>query len=403
MQRILSGAWLLSLALLFACANPEPPSGGPPDEVSPWLMAAFPESAAVAQGSVEELQFGFSEKMDRTEAYRWLTLYPKVNIRKTSWKGARLAKVRLEEPLPVDTVVVVELAPGMKDAHNVPQPLGRTFVFATGDSIFDGRLTGELVLDDAPLAGGVVEIIADGPDTVRLQQRPVLRRATTDSTGRWTLPWLPADGHGWLLRAYHDRNNDRRADDNEAQRLYPDTLRLTVEQPSLHTGLRILYAPDTPGTLEGALAARPDSAGGVFAFSLVVAEDDTGYVPVPQRAGSPLAQAVADTGAFSLTGAGPGLVRAIFFVDLDGDSLFTAVGDTADTVWTLEPWALVDSLTVEPGLPQDILAPVWPDTLTPWPAPALALPDTAATDSLAAHGDSTTVAPADTATVEDSP
>ena len=44
-------------------------------------------------------------------------------------------------------------------------------------------------------------------------------------------------------------------------------------------------------------------------------------------------------------------MRAIFFVDLDGDSLLSAFGDPADTLWALEPWAMVDSLDVEPGLP----------------------------------------------------
>ena len=390
----MSGAWLLSLALLFACANPEGPSGGPPDEVSPWLVAAFPESAAVSTGPIDELQFGFSEKMDRTEAYRWLTIFPKVNIRKTSWKGARLAKVSLEEALPADTVVVVELAPGMQDAHRVPQAMGRTFVFATGDTLYDGQITGELILDDMPLPDGVVEIIADGPDSVRLAQRPVLRRATTDSTGHWLLPWLPADGHGWLLRAYQDRNRDRRADDNEAQRLWPDTLRLVTDAPRLHTGLRVLYTPDTPGTMLGALADRPSDVGPVLAFTAVIADEDTGYVPVPQPAGMPLGEAVSDTGSFTLSDVGPGLTRAIFFVDLDGDSLFTAVGDTADTLWALEPWALVDSVTVEPGLPVDITAPVWPDTLTPWPAPA-------PVDTMAA--DSTATAEVDTTAVEETP
>lgn len=335
-------------------------------------MAAFPDSAATGIGPIDELQFGFSEKMDRQDAYRWLTTYPRRTIRSTSWKGARVANVRLDEPLPADTVVVVEVGTGMQDAHRVPQPAGRMFVFATGDSIYDGELTGNLVIQDEPLPDGVVEIIADGPDTLRIEQRPVLRRALTDSTGRWRMPWLPADGHGWLLRAFRDGNNDRRAGEGEAQRLWPDTLRLDPAQRQLDVGLRILYPPDTPGTLEGRLAGRPDLDGVVMALSVAVADDDTGFVPAPQGPAARMAEVVPDTGAFTLTGAGPGLVRAVFFVDLDRDSLWSAVGDTADTLWALEPWALVDSILVEPGLPVGIAAPAWPDTLTPWPAPPLA-------------------------------
>ena len=381
-RHILSGAWLLSLALLAACANPLPPPGGPVDEVEPWLAVARPESASTGHGPIDELRFGFSEKMDRSDAYRWLTIYPKRTIRGTSWKGATEAVVTLEEPLPADTTVVIELAPGMKDKHGVPQPRGRTWVFATGDSIDDGVISGELVLEDEPLGGAVVEIIPALPDTVPLAQRPVLRRAVSDSAGSWRLRWLPASGEAWLLRAYDDRNKDRRAGDQEAQRLFPDTLRLAAGQSQLAAGLRVIYSPSTPGRLEGRLADRPDTTGPVLAFVAAIAEGDTGYVGAAQQPSDGPGLAIPDTGAFVLDPAGPGLVRAVFFVDMDGDSLLSAFGDPADTLWNLEPWALVDSVEVEPGLPREIAAPVWPDTLTPWPAPVI--PDSTAADSLAA-------------------
>ncbi|MBD3221142.1 hypothetical protein GF314_07835 [bacterium] len=391
----MSGAWLLSLALLFACAYPERPPGGPEDVQPPWLVAATPESASAGHGAIDELRFGFSEKMRRDEAYKWLTTYPRRVIESTSWSGARVAEVRLEEPLPADTTVVIELAPGMRDAHEVVQPRGRTFVFATGDSIADGVIRGALVLDDEPLGRGVAEIIAAGPDTVRLEQRPVLRRAVADSGGRWALRWLPADGESWLLRTYDDRNDDRRPGENEAQRLWPDTLHLTPGASTLDLGVRVLYGPQTPGTLVGELATRPDTAGTVFGFTRTIAESDTGFVPGPVQGRQPTYQAVPDTGRFTLTGAGPGLVRAVFFVDQDGDSTWSAVGAETDTLWALEPWGLVDSVTVEPGLEATIPSPAWSDTLTPWPAPARLPADTTAAeaDTLAADVPDTSLAP----------
>ncbi len=335
----MSGAWLLSLALLHACANPMNPPGGPRDETEPWLAAALPESAMVGVGPIRDLRFAFSEKMDRIDAYRWLNVYPKRTIDDTGWKGARVATVRLDAPLPPDTVVVVELLPGMKDMHGVPQPRGRTFPFATGDTLYDGEISGSLVIEDQPLGGAVVEIYADGPDTLEMIQRPVLRRAVADSAGFWRLPWLPADGHGWLLRAYDDRNGDRRAGDNEAQRIWPDTLRLVPDARVLDAGLRVLYKPDTPGELTGRLVDRPAIAGDVMAFLLKIADDDTGLVIEPQMTTATLAQAVPDTGDFALAKAGPGALRAVFFVDVDGDSLLSVVPTDVDTLWNLEPWA----------------------------------------------------------------
>lgn len=379
--------------------------------MAPWLVAASPDSGSVGHGPVRVLEFGFSEKMKREEAYRWLETFPPTVVTSTSWSGARIARVELEEPLPADSVVVVEIAPGMRDAHEVPQPQGRRWVFATGDSIPVGALVGALVLEGEPLATGVVEIIAARPESVRVEQRPVLRRAATDSTGAWRLPWLPASGAPWLLRGYDDRNGDLRAGENEAQRLWPDTLRLRPEKPVRDVGMRVVYQPSTPGTLRGRLAEPPPVDAPVLAYPMTIAEDDTGFVPGPQPPRAGPAQAVPDTGRFTIVDAGPGLVRALFFADVDGDSLFSAVGDTADSVWTLEPWALVDSVSVEPGLVAELPAPTWSDTLTTWPAPRRARTDTlaatvvdslreAAGDTAAADTAAAGSAAADTAAAE---
>lgn len=339
------------------------------DETPPWLTAAKPESASTGHGPIDELRFEFSEKMDRADAFRWLQVYPRRTVRSTRWQAARLAIVRLDEPLPADSVVIVEVLPGMKDSHGVVQPRGRQWAFATGDSLPDGEIAGRLVLDEKPLVGGVAELLPAEPETVRISQRPLLRRTVTDSLGAFRLPWLPATGEPWLLRTFDDRNGDRRLGDNEAVRLWPDTLRLLPDTPRLDLGVRTIFQPSAPGSLEGELAGRPGIPGPVLAFVPKIAEADTGFVAAPQPRGAPAGQAVPDTGRFTLRKAGPGLVRAIFFVDVDGDSLLSTWQPPPDTLWALEPWAIVDSVRVEPGLPATLPAPVWPDTLTPWAAP----------------------------------
>jgi hypothetical protein len=78
----------------------------------------------------------------------------------------------------------------------------------------------------------------------------------------------------------------------------------------------------------------------------------------------------------SIPDAGPGLVRLIFFVDADGDSLFSLLpGTDADPDsgrWYFEPYAVDDSLTVEPGLTSPFPAPVFGDTLAVWRTAATA-------------------------------
>ena len=121
-SRLRTGAALapvLALACLTACAIPMAPSGGPIDKIPPELAAAHPESGSVGVEPVDRLVFLFSEKMAPDPAERFLHLYPEVEIRKTSWKGRREAHVILEEPLPADTVFVLEITSDLKDAHGV--------------------------------------------------------------------------------------------------------------------------------------------------------------------------------------------------------------------------------------------------------------------------------------------
>ena len=116
--RALAGALLVCL-LAGACAVVEAPPGGPPDLTAPRLAAVTPDSGAVALGEVRTLRLTFTEKMTRQPAEGWLHFYPAQRIRSTNWHGAREAEVELFEPLPADTVVVVEIAGALQDAHKV--------------------------------------------------------------------------------------------------------------------------------------------------------------------------------------------------------------------------------------------------------------------------------------------
>lgn len=381
LARVLPAAAALAACcvLIVACAQMEAPPGGPVDDVPPRLVAASPDSGATGVDTLTVLRFTFSEKMEKADAIRWLSLFPSVPVRKTRWHGLREAEVHLAAPLPADTVVVVEVLSGLRDAHGVPGRGGRRYPISTGGALPTGEITGDLVKDDKPLAGGVVLLRSAAADTLEWSQRPVLRRAVADTLGRYRFTWLNAGGP-YLVQALHDANANLRADEGEAQRLVPDTALVVGDGARVDLGRTIVYAPSTPGRLVGRLGPRPARPGAVFAFTQKIAENDTGWTPAPQPRGT-VNTAVPDTAAAIIPEAGPGLTRAIFFVDASGDSVLSAIpAAAADSAgaWVLEPWALVDSLLVEPGLDAPFPAPVWPDTLTAWVPPGPAAPDSAA-------------------------
>ena len=377
-------AWPLLGALLLtaACATMEAPGGGPVDREPPRLAAAAPGSAAVGLRDVRRLELIFSEKVQPRPARALLRTYPPLEVRRTRWHHRQAVTVEFAEPLPPDTVVVVEVPPGITDVHRVRSDRGWQFPIATADSLPAGEITGRLLLHDAPVAAGVVELLGAAPDTSRgIPELPVWRRAVTDSTGRFRLPWLPVPLGPARLRAFADRDHDGRPGEREPQRTWNDTVRLTAAAPRLDAGDRILYEPTDPGTL---LVACPDplpAGGAVLAWTMTIGESDTGFVPAPRRR-APAGQVVLRAGAtVPLPGAGPGLVRLIAFADQDGDSLLSAACDSTlpDTAcWRWEPLAVVDSVTVEPGLRAAVTLPPPPWERLPAPAPAAADSDTTA-------------------------
>ena len=397
------GPALLATALLLtACAVVEPPPGGPIDTTPPHLVSMTPDSGAVQVGELKKFTFTFSEKMDRQSATAWLYFFPDQRIRGTKWKGAVTAEVELEEPLPPDTLIVMEVAGRMADAHKVKNRRARRFPIATGTDIPGGSIARVLVMGDVAVSTGVVELYAIPPDTLEYFQQSILRRTSTRADGSYVFSWLPTPGGPWLVRAFADANGDLRPADGEPKRLLPDTLVLTVDEPTLAAGVTTLYPVDTPGRLHIAPFTNFGAARPIMGWSISSGQVDTGFAlqPVdPNR--YPYAFLDPDTTSL-LHEVRPGLNRVGLFLDLDADSTYGAVPESllradargfawiladsaADTSgWYLEPIVVVPSPYLEPGLDAPVGVPDTVALVMPWPAPPPppAPVDSAAVDTL---------------------
>jgi hypothetical protein len=393
-KRAIRLSFVVSLVLAASCAVVEPPPGGPIDITPPTLVLMSPDSGAVGVGELKTIRLTFSEKMDRTSAVSWLFFFPDQRIRQTKWHGATEAEVILEYPLPPDTVIVVEVASGMRDAHKVKGRQSRRFPISTGGAIPSGTISGVLIMADSAVTNGVVELYDVPPDTIEYFQQPLLRRTVTDESGAFSFDWLPTPGGPWLLRAFADPDNNLRPGDKDAQRLLPDTLSLTADGPAGSTGVTTLYAWNTPGRILVGPFEIPLHGEKVMAWTMVMAEEDTGWVPAPEDGSTnPIFDLDPNTGGV-IGKVQPGRNRIVFFVDVDGDSTFSGIPDTllafvpdslrtsaTDSVdvqdWFLEPWLMVEDVEVLPGMDTEFEVPANAYSLTPWtpPEPEPAVPD----------------------------
>lgn len=363
-----------------------------------------PDSGVTGLGELKTIRLTFSEKMDRTSAVTWLHFFPDQRIRQTKWHGAIEAEVILEHPLSPDTVFVVEIAADMRDAHKVKGMKSRRFPIATADSIPTGAIQGVLIMADSAVTNAVVELYDIPPDTLEYFQQPILRRTATDESGTYRFDWLPVPGGPWLARAFTDPDHNLRPGDKDAQRLLPDTLQLTIDNPLVSAGVTTLYAWNTPGRLLVGPFEPPPYGEMAMAWTLAVTEEDTGWVPAPEDGTRNPIFPLDPAGGSIIGEVKPGLSRAILFIDVDGDSTFSgipdslltfipdslrtavidttaeALSDTSSVVtWFLEPWLMVEGINVEPGMDADLEIPALPYSLTPWTPPE---PEPAAADSV---------------------
>ncbi len=355
------------------------------DKTPPHLVSVFPDSGLTGLTDVKTLRFRFSEKMDRQSGTSWLFFFPDQRIQKTKWHGATEAEIFLEEPLPPDTLVVVEIAAGMRDAHKMRSRQSRCFPLATADTIAHGTIGGILIMDEGPVENGVVELYGLAPDTLEYFQRTLLRRTTTDATGSYMFEWLPVPGGPWLVRGFTDPDFDLRPGAKDAKRLLPDTLSLTPTVQAISAGVTTLYAWNTPGRLLCDAFDAPQWTGQVIAWSMAVGDADTGWTPSPLRE-MPVATGFLDamTGGV-LADVTPGTNRVVAFVDLDNDSTFSAIPDSLlvpvredEVRWFLEPHQVIEGVILDPGLTGAFNLAAFGDTLTAWEAPVVA--DTLAAD-----------------------
>jgi len=226
-----------ALALLAACANIQPPPGGPPDTTPPELASVYPESLAVLPGFKGSVQFSFNEVVSEGtspsqglgtgDLERLIILSPTDRVPDIGWHRSRIS-VRPAEGWKPNRVYRVELLPGIADVRQNKAKFDDVVTFTTGAPVPHDTLTGR-VFDwkaGSPSARALVEAVLE-PDSLPY-------RALADSSGHFSFGPLPRGEY--LVFGVLDANKNFRRDPREAF----DTVRIRPE--SAVTAVPELYA-----------------------------------------------------------------------------------------------------------------------------------------------------------------
>jgi len=207
---------LLAVFLFTACANPVPPSGGPPDRTPPSVQRSVPaaDSVNVPTGT-RTIRLEFSEYVERSSLPRALSLTPAFEQRLAfDWDG-RAVDIDLPAPLRDSTTYILTLDTNLRDAQGVALNAPLTIAFSTGARIDQGELRGRVVDAQTGAPAGQIDIyaypLADSAAPVPrpLPERPAYRTQTGDD-GTFAFDHLRVQHY--FVAGVRDANRNRQPD-----------------------------------------------------------------------------------------------------------------------------------------------------------------------------------------------
>jgi uncharacterized protein (DUF2141 family) len=229
-------AALLAAGALLAtsCANPVPPSGGPPDQTPPSIVEMNPPDGAV---NVRDpgISVTFSEYVDQASFARAFSISPSPDGRiEYRWRR-RSVEILLPEALREHTTYVLTIDNNLRDLNGVALRQPITLAFSTGPEIDRATLAGRVVDPRSGAGVGGMDVFAyAAPDSTwpdPLPERPDYR-TQTDASGAFRFEYL--NPRPYAVLALQDRNRNRRPDPLEPFAVPPTPVILADTASATH-------------------------------------------------------------------------------------------------------------------------------------------------------------------------
>jgi hypothetical protein len=171
------------------CANIQPPSGGPKDEVPPFVAEYYPKNRTT-NAKVESINLEFSEWVNRSSLIQNLNISPPMKYT-TKWSGKEL-KVKFEEELKANTTYLFSIGTDYTDNNGIKPDSSFSITFSTGNAIDTGMIEVELLgekISSTYIYG--YRIDNKNPDTINPETLPAEFKTQIGNNGRFSMQALP--------------------------------------------------------------------------------------------------------------------------------------------------------------------------------------------------------------------
>lgn len=260
--------YTLVIGLLFSCAHPVNPGGGPKDADPPTVLASFPENGS-ANFNTDRFTIEFDEFVKLVDIHIEALISPPL-LKKPDFKvKGKSIEVKFNEILKPNTTYSIYFGDAITDITEGNPVSNYTYIFSTGSFVDSLSLQGKVV--DAyglqPVEACFVMLYKDNNDTISLDSLPLLVRpyylSKTDEEGKFRFNGLGEDEY--LMFALLDMNASLSFDQPNEQIAFIDSLISPsfVKKPVKDTML-----------VDSANTALSDSISSLISDSLLKAENN---------------------------------------------------------------------------------------------------------------------------------
>jgi len=173
---------------IYSCANPQPPSGGPPDTTPPEIIEIFPENQTI-NFKEKNILMKFSKYMDKSKVIENFTISPNVPL-EFDWSGKEL-EITLPENLDTSVTYSITLGTEYSDLYQNKPETSFSFSFSAGSKIDSGFIAGK-VIDLKPSGAYIFAYNIDkiNPDTLNPSTTKPDYKVQLGSSSEFKIPAL---------------------------------------------------------------------------------------------------------------------------------------------------------------------------------------------------------------------
>ncbi|MCX7909007.1 MAG: Ig-like domain-containing protein [Ignavibacteria bacterium] len=198
---------LLISLVIVSCANPRPPTGGPPDKTPPKVIEYQPQNYTINFSS-DKIYIKFNKWVDRGSVVNNIYFNPEIKY-EVVWSGKKMA-IHFAEKLKEQTTYSFFLGTNYNDLDGNKPNEPFSLVFSTGNSLDSGVVSGRIISSKQQNIFIFAFPTSLIDDTVFNANKFFHYRTQPDNNGNFKFDALRNDNY--IVFAFNDINNNKEFD-----------------------------------------------------------------------------------------------------------------------------------------------------------------------------------------------